>query len=513
MSSRAVQQARSVIQPFRPEDRTPVNRRVFVVIGLLLTAVALGLSVALTRSALPIAGLAALGVGSVALFWPRAAGIVFAFVLYLNVPVVAIQFYGVPGPVAAATLGLLAVPAVTRIMRGEAILLPACIGAMLAYLAILLASSALSVKPEAATVWTLVYVTEGLILVLLIVNALRTGSELRSFIWAILLAGAVMGGISVFQEVTGTYDNAYGGFAQIHETGFTIAEDAIGKEVRPRLTGPIGEQNRYAQVLVVLLPLAFFQMRAAAGVAGRVIAAACGLLIAAGVLLTYSRMGLLAIVGTVALLLLWKYVRWRQVLGLGVLAVALMFVVAPDWSVRLQSFVGIGDVLSNQRSDADGAILGRLTANVGAWRTFVDHPVIGVGPDLFRLEYSGEYSLNTGLRDYSASSQRQAHNLYIHIAADSGILGLGAFLTVAGGTVLGLLQLRRRLLGTDHVGHLLVTGLAGALLVYLGSGMFLHMAYERYFWLLIGLGGAALLIYRKAGVTPPTPASLPPQRP
>jgi putative inorganic carbon (hco3(-)) transporter len=474
-----------------------IGRRAIGILGLLVAGALLGMTVAYTRSALPVVGLGALGVGGVALLMPRAAAVVFAFVLYLNVPVVAIESYGIPGPVAAATLGLLAIPAGARILRGERILLPTVFTMMLAYLGVLLASSALSVNPAAASEWTLIYVTEGLILVVLLVNALRTGQELRSFIWALLVAGAVMGGLSIFQEATGTYDNEYGGFAQIHETGFTVGEDAIGREVRPRLTGPMGEQNRYAQVLVVLLPLAFFQFKGTSRPIGRAVAILSALLITGGVLLTFSRMGLLAIVGTIVLLLLWRYVRFRHVVLIGAIAIVLVLAVAPDWSVRLQSFVGIGDVLSDAPSEADGAVLGRLVANVGAWRTFVDHPILGVGPDLFRLEYSGEYSLNTGLRDYSASSQRQPHNLYLHIAADTGILGLAAFLAIVGSTLAALLSLRRRLMDTDQAGHFVVAGLAGAILVYLGSAMFLHMAYERYFWLLIGLGAAAILVYRR----------------
>lgn len=497
MSGRALRQARP-ITPFLPPPARPsvIDRRGMILLVLLLAAAGLGLSVALTRSATPILGLVALVIGSAALLWPRAASVVFAFLLYMNVPVIAIGFYGVPAQVAAALIGLLAVPAAVRIARGEAILLPTVFGSMLAYLAVLLASSALSVNPHAATEWTLIYVTEGIVLVVLLVNAVRTTGELRACIWAILLAGAVMGALSVVQETTGDYDNNYGGFAQIHETGFTVEKDISGKEVRPRLTGPVGEQNRYAQVLVVLVPLAFLQMRSAVGRGARTIAAVAGVLIAAGVLLTYSRMGLLALVGGIVLLAVWRYIRWRHLVLLGAVGVVAVLAVAPDWSVRLQSFVGIGEVLSQSPADADGAILGRLTANVGAWRTFVDHPILGVGPDLFRLEYSGEYSLNTGLRDYSASSARQAHNLYVHLAADTGILGLGAFLAIVGGTLVQLFRLRPRLREDDEAGHLMVTGLAAALLVYLGSAVFLHMAYERYFWLLVGLAAAAILIYR-----------------
>src|SRR5204862_307136 len=67
-----------------------------------------------------------------------------------------------------------------------------------------------------------------------------------------------MGSFSLYQEATRSYDKTFGGLAQIEteEIG-TGQTDFGGKAVlRPRLAGPIGETNRYAQIMLVLLPLA-----------------------------------------------------------------------------------------------------------------------------------------------------------------------------------------------------------------------------------------------------------------
>ena len=48
------------------------------------------------------------------------------------------------------------------------------------------------------------------------------------------------------------------------------------------------------------------------------------------------------------------------------------------------------------------------------------------------------------------------------------------------------------------VGSALATALLLALSAYLLTGMFLSLAYERYFWLLLGLAGAASFVLRPA---------------
>ncbi len=78
-----------------------------------------------------------------------------------------------------------------------------------------------------------------------------------SIVGVLVIAGVFMAALSVFQELTQAHDNNFFGFAQVSEGGFDVGEgdDAV---VRQRLAGPIGEQNRYAQVLLMVVPLAYF---------------------------------------------------------------------------------------------------------------------------------------------------------------------------------------------------------------------------------------------------------------
>ena len=365
---------------------------------------------------------------------------------------------------------------------------------MFAYLAAALTSTLLSADVESSALSLSVFLSEGLLLYFLVVNVVRSTETLRQVIWALLLAGAVMGAISVWQETTHSYHNVLGGLAQINQVGFGVGTDISGKVVRPRLAGPIGEQNRYAQVLVVLVPLALFRfwgerrllLRAAAGV--------CTLLIISGILLTFSRGAAVALAGLFLTMAALRYIRIRDLVVVGLSITILIAVVAPQAIIRLDSLAGVAALLSSDESNADGAIVGRATSNLAALNAFLDHPVVGVGPGQYFRRFSQEYGNDLGLRHFD--SQRRAHNLYFETAADLGIVGLSAFLAVIGATLLPLWRLRRRLRAARPDLANIAASFFLSVVAYLYTGVFLHLSYERYFWMLLALAAVAAAVVR-----------------
>src|SRR5690606_36993009 len=63
---------------------------------------------------------------------------------------------------------------------------------------------------------------EGILIYLLVVNVVRTPPMLRYAVWALLAAGVVLSIFPIYQQLTGTFDNNYWGFAQLSETGFGL---------------------------------------------------------------------------------------------------------------------------------------------------------------------------------------------------------------------------------------------------------------------------------------------------
>jgi O-antigen ligase len=115
---------------------------------------------------------------------------------------------------------------------------------------------------------------------------------------------------------------------------------------------------------------------------------------------------------------------------------------------------------------------------------FADNPILGAGPGMAQVHYE-EYAPVVGGK--VRPGQRQAHNLYLQLAAETGLLGLIVFLVVIGYAFAGLEQARKRLSYRDDKLWGAVCGVELALIVYLTTSLFLHAAYIRYFWLLLGL--------------------------
>jgi O-antigen ligase len=160
---------------------------------------------------------------------------------------------------------------------------------------------------------------------------------------------------------------------------------------------------------------------------------------------------------------------------------------------------GVASLASEDTSGADSSLQSRLTENLAALLVFVDHPIVGVGPGLFRAYY-GEYAELVGVRVHT--TERQAHNLYLGLAAETGLLGLASFLTIVTVTLRGLGRARRRLIDTNPGLAYILTGFLLAISSYLVTGIFLHFAFIRFFWIMLGLASAAVYIANRGDEGP-----------
>ena len=480
-----------------PHVRRPLERAD----ALPLAAAALLAAAIATRSPLLI-GLALAPVAVAVITRPERALLVFAFGFYLNLPVLASHDFHLSSGLASGFALLLLSPFLIYVVgERRPLVITAALPLMIGYLVVLVLSAALAGGARASTVSpVMTFLSEGLLLYLLVTNAIRTPRQLRAVIWTVIVAGALMGLISLWQELTHGYHQTLGGLAQVDSTGFNVGNGITGKDVRPRLAGPIGEKNRYAQVLLVLLPLAVSRMRIEPSRRLRVFAAACAALILCGVVLSFSRGAAVAALIVVIAAAALRLISLRQLVATVAVVATLVALVAPDYVARLQSLGNADAALSQQSSGVDQAIQGRATENVAALHVFRDHPLLGVGPGQFFSRYSAQYGNALDLR--FLQQNRRAHNLYLEIAADTGVLGLGAFLTIVLVTLVGLRRLsvrcRARSPGLASLGDSLLL----ALIAYLASGLFLQLAYQRYFWFLVALANAAIWLLERAQRTP-----------
>jgi len=408
------------------------------------------------------------------------------FLIYLNAPAVAVRVHGAPFILAAIVPMALAIPVAYRVLiRGEELRFPRVLVAALVMLGLHSLSSFLSFRPfesiESVQTWLL----EGVVLAFLIANAVRTREELRASILALVLAGAVMGTVALAQQMLGAADHTFFGFGQLD----SAILDAEGRWAI-RLAGPIGETNRFAQIMAVLIPIAAglaLTLRGSARV-GCWIAVA---LICAGMAFAFSRGAIVALALVVPFALGFRILQWRHVVVAGLMGL-LLLAAMPHYAKRVVSIgqivvQGLGLEPAGMRN-ADGAARGRLTEMKAAGMLFMDNPMLGAGPGMAPYYY-GDYASIVGGK--VRVGKRRSHNLYLQLAAETGIIGLVAFGLTLAFSFRELERARKRFETTDRELWALVCGLELALVISLTTSLFLHAAYIRYFWILIGLSSAA----------------------
>jgi hypothetical protein len=432
---------------------------------------------------------------------PSTGTLLFLALAYVNAPVLLGRVLANPQIVGAGLTILIGIPILAYVFKREGIVVDFGFALMLVFLCALCASTFVSVDSKIAVAWVVEYVVEGLLVYFLLLNAIRNLSTLRAAIWTLMIAGSVLSAMSVYQEVTGSYRQQFGGLAQrnIERDDFDPTGGAQGDRtsvgVSNRAGGPTGGPNRYAQILMFVLPLAFFRARDSEYRALRWLAAGCFLIILAGVFLTYSRGGFLTLVVLTALMISLRYIRLQHVVVGTLLVGLLVTIVAPGFLVRIETIREIPQLITNRDVvRGHGAIRGRLTETLAALNVFLDHPAVGVGPGQFTPYYSVDYMENPDIAFRSIDKRRRSHCLYAELAAETGLLGFLVFVSIVSMISLRLWRQRARFQHKRPELANLATALWLGIISYLGTATFLQLSYQRYMWMFFALGAAAVQI-------------------
>jgi len=229
---------------------------------------------------------------------------------------------------------------------------------------------------------------------------------------------------------------------------------------------PFGNANQSGNFLVIgLAPavaLLVFSRRAPVRVAAAVAVSLTGF----AVLLTQSRMA------------------W-----VGALASAAA-IVWSAWGIRIRTIVTLGALLAlllgfwfyaNPKGIARG-IEGRLEIWSPAVAVVKDHPWIGIGPRNFPYVDERRYG------EFDPWRHKQAHNMYLTVAAEQGLVGLAAFLGLLGAVGVRLVRARGQLSTVfDHACWHSALGSFLALVIIGFGSMPYHSRTAVMFWAIIGI--------------------------
>jgi O-antigen ligase len=155
---------------------------------------------------------------------------------------------------------------------------------------------------------------------------------------------------------------------------------------------------------------------------------------------------------------------------------------------------------------ADSSIRERSTIYLSGIRIFLDHPLLGVGIGQ-APEYLPEYSNYSG---HSRLHRKMGpHNMYLESLAETGVLGFAALMAMITLVIRRMWRLRQYWkIRNPEYAHT-ATSLLLAIAVFLVTGLFLHLAYARYFWLLFAMAGAAHAVYSPLPEASPASAEEP----
>lgn len=303
------------------------------------------------------------------------------------------------------------------------------------------------------------------VLFLIIFTAVRTPNQAIGFV-AAFVAGASL-------------DALYGIL-------FASSDPASSSRLESSITNP----NELATILVMALVLSFGLAVALKDIPlARLGALGAGALCTAGIFLTGSRGGLVALAVAVAAFLLVG-ARWRGRFLLVVAAVAVA-------GVGYFNYVASPEIRSHVSNVGSGT--GRLDLWTVGWRMVEEEPLHGVGAGNFPVS-SVHYLLEPGAierADYIVGSPKVAHNTYLELWAELGIVGLALFLCVAGFCLLSALRAARSFARQgDARMEVIARAAFVALAALLAADFFGSRLANKEIWLLFGLAPALLAIAR-----------------
>ena len=291
-----------------------------------------------------------------------------------------------------------------------------------------------------------------LVVMLLVLNALRTEGQLRFYLMLILVCfilfpvrGTFIGGNTVGGRAvwTGQFENP-NDLACLCLLAFGIALAIIFSETRWNLVR-LGATSGALMLLVVILR-------------------------------TQSRGAFLGImVATVPAFIPMLLKQLRLAIGVGiVVAVVIGFTIPPKTWDRLTGMAKTGASESDNQSakEAADSTAQRIEILKVGWQIFVDHPIFGMGMGAYPLACN-MYSPTLGKRD--------THNTYLNLAAEVGLPGLLIWCSLIGSVLLHAYRTRKKAkesplkvqnywLGQTIIGYL-VAGIFGSF----GGLNFLYM--------------------------------------
>lgn len=479
-------------------ERAPASMAWLVLAGGAVSAVLAGYFVAHNPGFLrldvspSVPGLAAaafgLGVAAAIIRRPVTGVLLLTAFVYLDLSQVLVRHHRLPSLLQLLALPLLLTTWAAGGVAGHRRVIVSPLTLLLALYTLVVLFSTTYARDRGLADLRLAETLKALAVYLLVALLAESASVIRKAVWVLLACGALLGGLALVQVLSGDVSNEYGGLARIK------LAHVYGEAFEPRIAGPLGDPNFFAQILVALVPLGLFTAWSERRLGTRILAFACAGLAAAAAVLTYSRGGALALGAVLALSFLSRRIDVRQTAAAAAATVLLLLLFVPaDFARRLTTLEQVLPGAEAEVLHPDSSFQKRRLLVGAAWRMFLDHPGLGVGVGNYTVHFD-EYADEVGsaAREYEDPEEMHyPHNLYLEIAAETGLIGLAVFAAAVAAAFVALRRARGDFSAAGDEGTGAVArGFETALVGYLVSALFLHGHFPRHLWLLLGFAAA-----------------------
>jgi O-antigen ligase len=175
-------------------------------------------------------------------------------------------------------------------------------------------------------------------------------------------------------------------------------------------------------------------------------------------------------------------------------AIALVVIIAAFSSVYVLTIAPayVRDRITHNDGGSGRSDLWRI-----GWRVVQDAPILGVGAGNFPI-VSVHYVLRPGTitrSDLIVDEQKVAHNIYLEIPAELGIVGLLLFLSITGFALLSGVRASRLFAEAgDRDMELLALSIVLGAVGMLTANVFISQQFNKPLWLLLSIGPALLAL-------------------
>jgi O-Antigen ligase len=322
-------------------------------------------------------------------------------------------------------------------------------------------------------------VIKTLLFVLLMTNVITFRSQLRTLVRVIVICATIIASVAVSHYFTGMFDQ-WGRLIGYGEKEYANPNDlSLG--------------------LLTIIPLTYLLLLEAKTIFLRYAYSGAIALMSLAILASMSRTGMvgLAFLGTAWLLAIAGKSPKKAIIGIVVIIalVAASVAMIPALADRF------GSIFDDEKDDL-GSRAARLEHMWDGLVIMAENPILGVGMG----QSPGAVYARHGS---SGPHWEQIHNVYLQVAAEGGIIAIGLFITMMISEISRLKRAERALmLGPDAEMVKWPRCIRVSILTFIICANFSPVAYNWFFYILLGLSGAALKLLAPQNVLEAATAGL-----